>query len=336
MEVSVGRLLDGQWVTDDFVRKNKAFQRATSGCRDSIGDTQFPPQSGRYHLYASLACPWAHRTLIVRQLKGLSEHIAVSVVSPLMGEDGWTFDPDFTGSTGDAVSGHALLRDVYTAHDSTFTGRVTVPILLDTTTQTIVNNESSEIIRQLDTQFPDLADNDISLRPTRLVDTIDAVNERVYRDVNNGVYKCGFAGSQDAYNEAVSALFSTLDWLEERLGRTRYVAGDRMTEADVRLFTTLVRFDAVYAFHFRCNRRLLREYTNLSNYLRELYSVPAFRDTTDLQHIRHHYYRSHESLNPSGIVPVGVLLDLDSSHDRDRFGGYDPVASAQNRNDIHK
>ncbi len=328
----MGRLVQGQWVSDDFVRKNKAFQRATTSCRDSIGDAQFPPSSGRYHLYVSLACPWAHRALIVRQLKGLTDHIGVSVVSPLMGGDGWTFSPDFDGSTGDAVGGHAFLRDVYTTHDNAFSGRVSVPILLDTTTNTIVNNESSEIIRQLDTQFGALADSDITLRPTDLVAQIDQVNERVYNDLNNGVYKCGFAGSQEAYDDAVTALFSTLDWVEDRLSETRYVAGDRLTEADVRLFTTLVRFDAVYAFHFRCNLRLLRDYKNVSAYLRELYSVPAFRDTTDLSHIRHHYYRSHESIHPSRIVPVGPELHIDAPHDRDRFGGLDPVASSRKSN----
>jgi putative glutathione S-transferase len=184
----------------------------------------------------------------------------------------------------------------------------------------------------MDTQFGELADGDISLRPASRVDAIDAVNDRVYNDLNNGVYKCGFAGSQAAYDSAVAALFATLDWLEQRLGQTRYVAGDRLTEADVRLFTTLVRFDAVYAFHFRCNLRLLRDYSNLSNYVRELYSVPAFRDTTDFLHIRHHYYRSHETIHPSRIVPVGPAIDLDAGHNRSRFGGLAPISSARESN----
>lgn len=322
----MGRLENGSWVTDSFVPKDGAFKRATTHFRHRIAaDGDHPPQSGRYHLYVSYACPWAHRALIARALNGLEEHIGVSVVCPLMGDDGWTFATDFDGATGDRVNNHTLLRDVYTQADPTFTGRVTVPILWDTTRNNIVNNESSEIIRIFDEDFGALGDETLTQRPEALTDTIDDINERVYRDVNNGVYKCGFAGSQQAYDEAAEALFDALDWLESRLADHRYVAGDRLTEADIRLFTTLVRFDAVYAFHFRCNKRLLRDYRHLSGYLRELYTVPAFHDTTDMRHIRHHYYRSHASIHPTRIVPIGPVSALELAHDRARVGGVSPM-----------
>jgi putative glutathione S-transferase len=324
----MGMLIDGRWVPGEGFssRPGGAFVRANSVYRDRIAaGGPFPPEAGRYHLYVSLACPWAHRTLIARRLKGLEPLIPVSVVSPLMGPDGWHFG-GFPAATEDRVAGLRTLADVYAAADPGCSTRVTVPLLLDTRTGRLVNNESSELLRIFDRAFDEVgADPSVQLAPEALLPELDAVNERVYQDVNNGVYRCGFARTQEAYDEAVAALFAALDWLEERLATRRYLVGGRLTEADIRLYTTLVRFDPVYVGHFKCNLRRIADYPHLSAYLRDLYAIPAFRETTDLDHIRHHYHRSHPSLNPSGIVPAGPILDLDAPHGRDAVGEPDPI-----------
>ncbi len=323
----MGLLIDGTWHDrwydtnssgGRFVRQDAKFRNwvTADGAPGPSGTGGFKAESGRYHLYVSLACPWAHRTLILRALKGLSDHISVDVVHPLMKSDGWTFGTDVEGATGDRVLGKAFLREVYLEAQPDMTGRVTVPILWDRATATIVSNESAEIIRMLNSAFDGVGATGADLYPEDLREEIDAVNARVYDTVNNGVYKSGFATSQEAYEEAVSALFRSLDWLEDRLASRRYLMGDRVTEADWRLFTTLVRFDPVYVGHFKCNIRRVADYPNLSGYLRELYQWPGVAETTDLDHIKRHYYASHESINPTGIVPTGPDLDLDRPHGR--------------------
>jgi len=264
----------------------------------------------------SLACPWAHRTLIFRRLKGLAEHIGVSVVHPDMLGDGWSFATDFPGATGDRLYGLPFMRDVYLKAQPDATTRVTVPVLWDTERETIVSNESAEIIRMLNSAFDGLTGNTDDYWPEDLRAAIEPVNARIYDTVNNGVYKAGFAQSQAAYEAAVLPLFETLDWIEDRLGDNRYLMGDRITEADWRLFTTLIRFDTVYHGHFKCNRRRIVDYPNLWAYTRELYQWPGVRETVDLEHIRRHYHYSHESINPYRIVPVGPALDLDAPHGR--------------------
>jgi putative glutathione S-transferase len=313
----MGLLIKGQW-QDAWYATDKTggrFEREESVFRDWItadGRSGFPAEAGRYHLYVSLACPWAHRTLIIRRLKGLEEAITLSVVDPFMGEQGWSFSTG-PGCIPDMVNGFDHLHQVYTLARPDYTGRVTVPVLFEKQTRTIVNNESSEIIRMFNDAFggtgPDLF-------PRDLEEEMDAVNARVYDNVNNGVYRAGFATTQEAYEEAYDALFATLDELEARLGRRRYLLGERLTAADWRLFTTLVRFDAVYYGHFKCNRQRLIDYHNLWNYLRELYQVPGVAETVNMNHIKQHYYRSHPTLNPSRIVPKGPRLDLAQPHDR--------------------
>jgi len=321
----MGALIDGKWVTGEVSLSGRdgAFKRKESVFRDFVENrpgARFTPDSGRYHLYVSYACPWAHRTLIVRKLKRLEPYIGLSVVDPLMGEDGWAFGEDPDG-TDDPVNGARYLRDVYTAADPRYTGRVTVPVLWDKRDGTIVSNESAEILRMFNKAFDGLegVDRTLDLYPEPLRQEIDTVNERIYRDINNGVYRAGFAGTQAAYEEAFDALFARLDEMEERLDRSRYLVGDRITEADWRLFVTLVRFDAVYFTHFRCNRNRIADYPNLSNYLRELYQVPGVAETVNMRHIKDHYFRSHESLNPRGIVPKGPELDFTRPHDRGRL-----------------
>jgi putative glutathione S-transferase len=321
----MGALVDGKWETGEVGSSGRGgkFERKESTFRDFVEDrpgARFAPESGRYHLYVSYACPWAHRTLIARKLKGLEPHIAVSVVDPLMGDDGWAFgdDPD---ATDDPINDARYLREVYTAADPRFSGKVTVPVLWDKREGTIVSNESSEILRMFNAAFNGLegVDASLDLYPEPLRAEIDAVNERIYRDINNGVYRTGFAGTQEAYEEAFDALFSRLDEMEERLGRNRYLVGDRITEADWRFFVTLIRFDAVYFTHFMCNRKRIDDYHNLSNYLRELYQMPGVAETVNVRHIKEHYFRSHESLNPKGIVPKGPELEFDGPHDRHRL-----------------
>ncbi len=320
----MGLLVDGKWQDKwyDTSKSGGRFVRQDSAFRDSIGDDRFPAEAGRYHLYVSLACPWAHRALIVRRLKRLEDAISLSVVDWLMLENGWEFS-DRPGCIPDTVNGADYMHQVYTAAQPDYTGRVTVPVLWDRKEGTIVNNESAEIIRMFNSGFDHLGGGignpALDLYPKALRAEIDAINERVYHDINNGVYKCGFATTQDAYEEAFDALFAALDEVEARLARQRYLAGNRITEADWRLFTTLVRFDPVYVGHFKCNRQRIADYPNLQNYLRELYQVPGIADTVNLRHIKGHYYESHRGVNPTGIVPKGPALSLDAPHDRDRL-----------------
>jgi putative glutathione S-transferase len=308
-----GYLLKGEWKTGwyDTRRSGGEFQRPSSAFHNWVtadGSSGFKAEPLRYHLYVSLACPWAQRTLIFRKLKRLEEVISVSVVDPVIAEHGWTFS-DAPGCTPDTVNGFQHLRQVYTAADPTYTGRVTVPVLWDKQRRTIVNNESSEIIRMLNSAFDAFTPITTDYYPEPLRSCIDEINAFVYDRVNNGVYRCGFAGSQQAYDKAFDALFAGLDELEVRLA-TRYLLGDEITEADWRLFTTLLRFDAVYYVHFKCNLRRIAEYPALSRFLRELCQVPGVADTIDMDHIKRHYYLSHRHLNPSGIVPKGPVLDF--------------------------
>jgi putative glutathione S-transferase len=324
----MGLLIDGQWHdrwydTDKsggrFVRESARFRHwvTADGSPGPDGDGGFAAAPGRYHLYVSLACPWAHRTLIVRALKGLEDLIDVSVVSPLMLSQGWTFETA-EGSTGDRVGGRAFMHEVYTAARADYTGRVTVPVLWDRERETIVSNESADIVRMLGSAFDGLTGNTLDLYPAGLRETIDAWNARVYPRVNNGVYRAGFATTQAAYEEAFAELFAELDAIDAHLASHRFLAGDRFTEADVRLFTTLVRFDAVYHGHFKCNRQRLEEFAHLPGYLRELYQLPGVADTVDFAHIKGHYYRSHPTINPTGVVPAGPALDYSRPHGRDR------------------
>ena len=322
----MGLLVDGEWVdrwydTDStggrFERQEQAFRHwiTPEGAPGPSGEGGFAAEPGRYHLYVSYACPWAHRALIMRAFKGLERYIDVSVVHWHMGEEGWTFE-DGEGVVPDPLFGVQRLYELYLRADDGFTGRVTVPVLWDKEGGTIVNNESAEIIRMLNSAFDDVGAAAGDFYPEPLRDDIDAINERVYHTLNNGVYKCGFATSQQAYDEAVHPLFDTLDWLEDLLGRRRYLTGDSLTEADIRLFTTLVRFDPVYHGHFKCNIRRLVDYPNLWGYTRELYQMPEIRPTVNFHHIRHHYYESHPKVNPSGVVPAGPVIDFDEPHGR--------------------
>jgi putative glutathione S-transferase len=323
----MGQLVDGQWTDQWYDTKSTggAFKRSNAKFRNWItpdgsagpsGGDGFPAVSGRYHLYVSLACPWAHRTIIFRDLKSLTDHIGLSVVHPDMLGDGWTFAEDFPGTTGDRLHGLPFARDIYLRADPKISGRVTVPILWDTERDTIVSNESSEIIRMFNSAFDGITGNTRDFWPEDLRTAIEPVNDRIYDTFNNGVYKCGFATTQKAYDAAVGPLFDTLDWLEERLSQGRYLMGDRLTEADWRLFTTLVRFDAVYHGHFKCNRARIVDYPNLWAYTRDLYQEPGVAGTVNLDHITRHYYYSHETINPHRIVPTGPRLDLTAPHGR--------------------
>lgn len=329
----MGLLIDGVWHDRGYDTKKHGgrFVRQESAFRDWItadGSTGFKAQAGRYHLYVSYACPWAHRTLIVRKLKGLEDVVSVDPVHWFMGENGWEFSKDHP----DTVNSASYLREVYAKARPNYTGRVTVPALWDMHTGTIVNNESAELIRMFNSEFNELAKNpELDFYPVELREEIDAVNARVYDTVNNGVYKSGFATSQDAYEEAVDALFDSLDWLEQRLCRQRYLAGERLTEADIRLFTTLVRFDPVYVGHFKCNKHRLVDYPNLWAFTREIYQLPGVKETVRFDHIKNHYYQSHESVNPTRIVPKGPIVDFESAHDRDRFAGAAGVEALRRR-----
>jgi putative glutathione S-transferase len=316
----MGLLVEGKWQDQwyDTKKSGGRFERKASSFRDQVsadGASGFLAEPGRYHLYVSLACPWAHRTLIVRKLKKLEQVISLSVVDPLMGARGWVFS-EAPGAIPDSVNGAKQLYEVYLKAKPDYTGRVTVPVLWDRQTQTIINNESSEIIRIFNSAFDAWGDASLDLYPEGLRAAIDEVNAEVYDRVNNGVYKAGFATTQEAYEEAVTALFSALDSLEERLGRQRYLAGDRITEADWRLFTTLVRFDAVYHGHFKCNLRRLTDYPNLWGLTRELFQVRGVAETVNFDHIKRHYYWSHTSINPSQVVPLGPQLDFLAPHGR--------------------
>jgi len=323
----MGLLIDGKWHDQwyDTGATGGAFKRAEAKFRNWVtadgsagisGGDGFKAESGRYHLYVSLACPWAHRTLIFRQLKSLQDHISVSVVHPDMLDEGWTFETDEHGATGDTLFGLTHAHQIYTRAVPDFTGRVTVPILWDKQRNTIVSNESSEIIRMMNSAFNDLTGNTDDYWPQELREPIETINARIYDTLNNGVYKCGFATSQEAYDAAVGPLFDTLDWLEDLLSQHRYLLGDKVTEADWRLFTTLARFDSVYHLHFKCNRKRLIDYPNLWAYVRELYQWPGVADTVGMQHIVRHYHYSHDSINPSRIIPTNPILDWLAPHGR--------------------
>jgi glutathionyl-hydroquinone reductase len=328
----MGIMVDGEWRADGtFPTTQGRFVRAQSGFRNWVtpmgepgltGDGGFKAEPGRYHLYISLACPWAHRTLIFRQLKRLDSAISLSVVDPFMGERGWAFTaPDGTitpGSTPDDLNHAHYLHEIYAAARNDYSGRVTVPVLWDKERRTIVNNESAEIIRMFNSAFDQSGNASLDLYPPALRDEIDHINATGYDNINNGVYKCGFATTQAAYEEAFDALFRTLGELEARLSRQRYLVADRITEADWRLFTTLVRFDAVYYVHFKCNLHHIADYPNLWNYTRELYQVPGVAATVNLAQIKRHYYASHASINPRRIVPKGPAIDFSTPHDRNR------------------
>ena len=322
----MGLLQEGKWVDQwydtkstngRFVRKAPQFRNwvTTDGRAGPSGKGGFKAEIGRYHLYVSLACPWAHRTLIFRALKGLEKMISVSVVHWYMAENGWTFDVG-DGVAPDTVNGAQFLYQVYTQAKPDYSGRVTVPVLWDKHTKTIVSNESPEIIRMFNTAFDEVGLVQGDYYPKHLRSEIDTLNERIYTTLNNGVYRCGFATTQAAYEEAITPLFDTLDWLEDILSRKRYLTGAQITEADWRLFTTLIRFDPVYVGHFKCNIRRIADYPNLSNYLRDLYQQPGIARTVNMEHIKRHYYESHTSINPSRIVPTGPDTDFTTPHDR--------------------
>ena len=322
----MGLLVDGQWQDKwyDTKASEGRFEREDAGFRNWVtadgsagpsGIGGFKAEPNRYHLYVSLACPWAHRTTIYRKLKGLEDMISLSIVHPFMGDKGWTF-AEGTGVIADPIVKADYLYEVYIAAKPDYTGRVTVPILWDKETNTIVSNESSEIIRMFNSAFDEVGATAINFLPTELLAEIDTVNEFVYSAVNNGVYKAGFATTEAAYKEAVITLFDALDTLEARLVDQRYLLGNTITEADWRLFTTLVRFDAVYVGHFKCNIRRIVDYPNLWGYLRDLYQVPGIAETVSIEHIKAHYYTSHANINPTRIIPVGPLLDFDTAHDR--------------------
>jgi len=323
----MGLLVDGVWQQDGSRTKDGHFVRPATRFRNWVtadgsagpsGEGGFPAAAGRYHLYVSLACPWAHRTLIFRRLKKLEDVVSVSVVSWHMGEKGWTFDRA-TGSTGDDVNGKETLSDVYLLADAHYTGRVTVPTLWDKAQRTIVNNESADIIRMLNSAFDAFTEVGTDFYPAPLREEIEEVNGLVYPNINNGVYRTGFATTQDAYEEAFRSLFGALDEIERRLSQRRFLVGDAPTEADWRLFTTLIRFDAVYVGHFKCNLRRIADYPNLSNYVRDLYQQPGVAATVSIDDIKRHYYGSQRHVNPTGIVPLGPELDFTAPHDRGRF-----------------
>jgi putative glutathione S-transferase len=328
--MSMGLLVEGVWRDDSFDTarmQGGRFNRPTTKFRNWVtadgspgpsGEGGFKAAAGRYHLYVSLACPWAHRTVIFRQLKELESAISMSVTSWHMGEQGWTFDKE-EGSSGDSINGAQKMQEIYLLANPKYTGRVSVPVLWDKERRTIVSNESSEIIRMLNSAFDAFTNEHTDYYPAELRFEIDSVNELVFANVNNGVYRTGFATTQAAYEEAFRDVFGALDDLEWRLSRQRYIAGPRLTEADWRLFPTLVRFDAVYYSHFKCNLRRIVDYPNLSNYLRDLYQVPGVAETVNLNHIKRHYYGSQRKVNPTGIVPLGPELDFSAPHDRDRF-----------------
>ena len=326
----MGLLVEGVWRDDShdlkrvqdgrFVRPQTRFRNwvTPDGSPGPSGEGGFPAEPGRYHLYVSLACPWAHRTVIFRKLKGLEGAISLSVVEPIQGEAGWRFGTG-PGATPDTVNGKQNLADIYLITDPRFTGRITVPVLWDRQRRTIVNNESAEIIRMLNSAFDAFTPVKTDYYPAELREEIDRVNAGVYAHVNNGVYRAGFAMTQEAYEEAFRELFAELDRLEQRLSHQRYLAGSRLTEADWRLFTTLIRFDAVYYSHFKCNLRRIADYPNLSNYLRDLYQVAGVAETVSMDHIKRHYYGSQRQINPRGIVPLGPEQDFTAPHDRSRF-----------------
>ena len=323
----MGQLVDGVWhdVWYDTGKSDGAFERSTSSFRNWItadgspgpsGIGGFKAESGRYHLYVSYACPWAHRTMIFRQIKELADHISFDVVHPDMLSDGWTFATDDAGATGDRQFGLPFVRDIYLRADPNISGRVTVPILWDKQQNTIVSNESSEIIRMFNSAFNGLTGNDLDFYPPALQADIEPINGRIYDTFNNGVYRCGFSTTQAAYNAAVVPLFETLDWLEDHLASNRYLMGHQLTEADWRLFPTLARFDSVYHLHFKCNQKRIIDYPNLWAYTRELYQYDGISDTVNMQHTIRHYHYSHDTINPNRIIPINPILDWHLPHGR--------------------
>ena len=333
----MGLLVEGQWHTDwydtkatggNFIRKGSHFRNwiTEDGEPGLSGVGGFKAMAGRYHLYVSLACPWAHRTLIFRQLKGLEDMISVSIVNAFMGDEGWTFEPG-AGVIPDTVNYKSRLHEIYTLALPDYTGRVTVPVLWDKHQNTIVSNESAEIIRMFNSTFDHLGATPGDYYMIDKRGEIDLLNALIYDNVNDGVYKSGFATTQAAYEVAVGNLFDVLDQLDQTLEKQRYLTGDKITEADWRLFTTLIRFDAVYVGHFKCNLKRIMDYPHLSCYVRDLYQQPGIADTVDIDYIKSHYYGSHESINPTRIVPIGPLLDFDQPHDRDHFNENIQVSS---------
>ena len=317
------QFIDGEWVSEyEATDEDGSFDRQPTSFRDRIDSSD--AEAGRYHLYVSYACPWAHRTLITRKLLGLGDVLSVDVVDPYRAEGGWQFTPEKEGCTVDSVNGSDYLRELYLEADPEYTGRVPVPVLWDTHDETIVNNESREIMRNLTTAFADLG-NGVDLSPPDLRDEIDAALDRIYEPINNGVYRTGFADTQSAYDEAVTELFDALAHWDAVLEEQRYLVGDQLTEADIAMYTTLVRFDEVYHTHFMCNHKLIREYDNLWPYLRDLYTTPGFGDTTHMDHIKEHYYTTHPGVSPKRIVPMGPDPDFEAPHDRDELPGEPPV-----------
>lgn len=325
----MGLLVDGQWVDQwydtgsndgKFARSESQFRNwvTADGSAGPSGEGGFKAEADRYHLYVSLACPWAHRTLILRKLKGLDSMITVSVVNPYMREHGWTFIKD-EGVVADPIFNADYMHQVYTAADPKYSGRVTIPVLWDKKQNKFVSNESSEIIRMFNSAFDGVGAKAGDYYPEALRSEIDSINDKVYDNVNNGVYKSGFATTQHAYEDAVFPLFDTLDELEHILSKQRYLVGEQITEADWRLFTTLIRFDAVYHGHFKCNLKQIEDYPNLSDYVRELYQWPGIAETVNMKHIKEHYYRSHDTINPTEVVPAGPVLNLDGPHQRGQF-----------------
>lgn len=323
----MGQLVDGVWhdVWYDTGKSGGAFERSTSSFRNWItadgspgpsGTGGFKAESGRYHLYVSYACPWAHRTMIFRQIKELADHISFDVVHPDMLSDGWTFATDDAGATGDRQFGLPFVRDIYLRADPNINGRVTVPILWDKQQNTIVSNESSEIIRMFNSAFNGLTGNDLDFYPPALQADMEPINGRIYDTFNNGVYRCGFSTTQAAYNAAVVPLFETLNWLEDHLASNRYLMGHQLTEADWRLFPTLARFDSVYHLHFKCNQKRIIDYPNLWAYTRELYQYDGISDTMNMQHTIRHYHYSHDTINPNRIIPINPILDWHLPHGR--------------------
>ena len=324
----MGLLVEGAWQDAwyDTASSGGRFERSAAAFRNWLtfdgspgpsGEGGFAAQKNRYHLYVSLACPWAHRTLIMRKLKGLEPFISVSVVHPLMLENGWTFAQDFPAATGDTLNHHDYLWQLYLQANPKYSGRVTVPVLWDKQQQTIVSNESAEIIRMFNSAFDAQGARAGDYYPPELQPEIDKLNSLIYDTVNNGVYKAGFATSQRAYDEAAEQLFNSLARLEQILGQHRYLTGDRLTEADIRLWTTLIRFDQVYVTHFKCDRLRISDYLNLYGFLRDIYQLPGIAETVNMEHIRHHYFRSHKTLNPHGIISIGPEQDLNEPHGRD-------------------
>jgi len=323
----MGQFIDGKWTTEWYQPDEMGgFQRPNTTFRDHItadGSSGFKAEAGRYHLYISYACPWAHRTLLMRSLKKLQDAVSISVVDCFMTDEGWHFseNPD---CIPDTVNDKPLLRDIYLLADKRYTGRVTVPILWDKEKNTIVNNESREIMRMLDTQFGEIGDTSVNFYPQELAKRIDGVLDTIYDQINNGVYRAGFATTQEAYNDAVTDLFEALDHWESVLSQQRYLCGDVITEADWCMFTTLLRFDAVYVGHFKCNLKRIVDYPNLWNHLKELYQYPGIAETVNFKHIKNHYYMSHESINPTRIVPRGPTINFNEAHDRGRFPSSSP------------